>query len=709
MAPSSPAFVVIGSLTVLLGFITALVSYRAARLTLEGAGAGAAAPIEPALRMKGLLAGQAALPGLPYPFVNREADLNDLEELVRAGSPLITIEGDEGIGKSATAIELGRRLHESGAEESPLDLSEHTFLWIQCEGECPDLREICGALARLTGDTSLSSVADEEKLDALRIHMSLRKTVLLLDDLLLTEGRDAELRQLLAEVPHGSYVIASLSRPLNLRASRVFLSELESSHMRELIENQARSLNLGQEGGIDGPLADHLENVAGGNPGMVEWVLQSFDRRACSLEAHLAAVESGETLPDRLVFSWSNLTPREQTVLAASAFIEGSATAAQIGSACDLGEAPLGEALDALIDSGLLRPMHRTSQATLYTCSERLARFAVMKTSPAMLDEFTDRLSRKLREHFSQNPDDASATSPYLESLRAVMKRLAERGRDDELQELFRASLDILFTLGYLDDRISLGLLCHESAVSAGNHAAASHASEVLSSTYAARGEIGPARTALAWGQLAAERSGSSLERARQMRCAALVSYRDKEMEQALVDIEGAEQLALETDDYHCVVNILAVRSAANRYLGHLDDSRAAAEEELRICEEQGWSRGVSYPLRDLAEIALRRRRFDEAREHLERARRISAADGGDLRQLARISLTEAQLCLLEGRLGDARRLAAVAQSEAGRLGLSPEPAEARAIFEAARRAKAIPFLRLYYRFRPLRLSGAPV
>ncbi|HVD39646.1 MAG TPA: hypothetical protein VNC16_01395 [Solirubrobacterales bacterium] len=635
--------------------------------------------------------------------------MGELEELIRRGSPLITIEGDEGIGKSATAIELGRRLHEPGPGEDPPDLREHNFLWVPCEGGCPDLREICGALARLTGDRSLSSLGDDEKLDALRIHMSLRKTVLLLDDLHLSEDKGGDIRRLLSEVPRGSYVIASLNRPLDLKASRVFLPRLEAKYIKQLTEDQARSLNLELKGGVDSALANHLEDVAKGNPGMVEWLLRSFDHRAGSLEAHLAAVKSGKTLPDRFVSSWSNLNPREQLVLGACSFIEGSATAAQIATACDLDEDSLGAALESLSDTGLLMPVHRTNQVTVYTCSERLARFAMLKTPPTIIDEFTDRLLQVLKEHFAQGSDDASATVPHLESLRAVMKRLAERGRDDELQELFQASFDILFTLGRLDDRILLGWLCHESARAAGNDAAASHASEVLSSTYVARGEIELARKALAVGQMAARDTGSPLEEARQMRCAALVSYRSGEMEQALADIEGAEQLASEAGDPHGVVNILAVRSAANRQLGRFDDARVAAEAELRICEEQGWHRGVSYPLRDLAEISLQRRRFVEAREQLQGARRISAANGGDLRQLARISLTEANLCLLEGRLDEARRLAAVAQAEASRLGLSPEPAEARAIFEAARRTKFLPFLRLYHRLRPLRLSGAPV
>lgn len=442
---------------------------------------------------------------------------------------------------------------------------------------------------------------------------------------------------------------------------------------------------------------------------MVEWVLQSFSQGQRSLDEHLAAVERGESFQERFVSAWSTLAPRSRTVLSACAFLEGSAVAEQLGVACGFDQDLLSAALGDLIGVGLVVPVNSTDRPTTYTCSQRVARFALLKTASMTLDEFTDRLVHRLREHFAQNPEDAPAAIPHLGPLRAVMARLAEEGNDDDLQALFRASLDILFTLGYFDDRISLGLLAYESAVAADNHTSAALAAEVLSSTYAARGEIVAARRALAWGELAAERSGVAADKARQMRCAGLVSFRSGEAQQALIDIEGADQLARGAEDFECVVNILGVRAAASRHVGALDESQAAAEEELRICERMVWFRGISYPLKDLAEIAIHRGSFAEARKYLERARSISV-ESEDKRQLARVSLTQARLCLLEGRLTAAREAAAGAQSEAARLGLSPEATEARAIYEAARRARLLPLLRLYYRrARPLRLTDAPV
>lgn len=77
-------------------------------------------------------------------------------------------------------------------------------------------------------------------------------------------------------------------------------------------------------------------------------------------------------------------------------------------------------------------------------------------------------------------------------------------------------TLDIFMTLGLFDDRVAYGQLAYQSGERTGDYAAASLASSVLSSTRTIRGELEAARQQLALGRIAAERSGSSAEVARQ-------------------------------------------------------------------------------------------------------------------------------------------------------------------------------------------------
>lgn len=653
---------------------------------------------------------RSSLPSLPSHFVNREAELGDAMARIQAGHAVVAVEGAAGIGKSATATELAHRLRDPVPPQDGMpDLSDHTFLWVPCGSGCPSLRQICADLAQMTGDQALSTVADDQKLNALRVHMAVRKTVLLLDDLKLADDPNSEaIRQLTASVPDGSLVITSMDRPHELQGSRIALQDLEPRHVMELIHAQVDALDLQPADEFDEQLAERLQAAVGGNPGMIEWFLRSFSRSYRSLEDHLRAVERGETSEERVASLWSDLAPSTRTVLAACALLEGNAIAEQLATACDLGDERLSPALQELIDLGLVAPVHHTDRPSTFACQTAIGRYALSKAPQATVDAFTSRLVAQLKRHFAKKPEDAGAAIPYVGSLQPIMQRLHDHGNDADLQALFRRSLDILFTLGLFDHRIALGRIAYESAMQAENHRGASLACEVLSSTHAVRGEVERAREAVAWGLLAAERSGHPAEKARQMRCTGLVSYRSKDAKQALADIEGADELARETGEREVLVNVLGLRTAASRYVGDLDGSRAAAEECLTVCEDMPWYRGIAYPLRDLAEIEIRRGDFEAARVHLERARTIATASE-DKRQLARISMTDARMNLLIGDLHGAKRAGATAQSDAARLGLSAEALEARAIYDAARRAQVLPPLRLYYMWRrPPRLSGAP-
>jgi tetratricopeptide (TPR) repeat protein len=699
--------VIAATLTAFVGLATALIQYKNLRLST---GMGLQAPIDTNAVKEHLSVGQAFLPSLPYPFVNRRPQLVEVSEKIRAGHPVIALEGDTGIGKSATTMELARLLRDPDAGEVEMpDLREYTFLWVSCEEGCPSPQEICTGLFRLTGDQMLSTAPYSEKLEALRIHMSLRKTVLLMDDLRLSDDENSKaIRRLLDEVPGGSHVIVSFSRHEDLRASRVTLPEMEPEHVAEVIHNQAESLNLELTGSLEESLVRRLQDVANGNPGVVDWVFQSFNQGRGSLADHLASVERGENLQEDFSSSWSALSVRGRSALSACAFLEGGAVVGQVAAACELREDEVGTALEELVDAGLVVPVHRTDRPTAFTCSQRVTRFALLKTPMQTRDRFTARLVIGLKRHFAAHPEDALAAAPYVESLRPVMTCLSEQGNDRDLHALFKAALDILFTLGYFDERISLGLLAYESATAAANHSGASLAAEVLSSTYAARGEIGPAERALALGELAAERSKDPADDARQRRCAGLISFRSKKARQALRQIEDADRIAGEAGDLECVVNVLGVRAPAHRYLGEFDQAEVAARESLRVCEEMPWPRAAAYPLRELAEVSIHRGRFDEARERVGRAAEI-ASEAGDRRQQARIALTGARLHLLEGSFEKARRHAERAQSEAAGLGLRPEATEARAIYNAAGRARSFRPLGLYYtRRRPRRLTKAP-
>lgn len=648
-------------------------------------------------------------PSLPdrTPFVNRDDEVREALARVRGGELVLALEGSEGIGKTATATEVAWELR---GRRRRTGRRKQTFVWFDCEGRCPHLTSICRSLYRRTGDQSLTAVAEDEKLDALRAHLARRRTVLVLDDLALgDDDASAALRTFLRTLPSGSRVIASMRQPGAIHGSPLPLRELEVPHVLDLLRLFTRRLGLDCADALDEPFALRVRDAVGGNPGMIEWFLRSYRLSSRTLDGLLIAVESGETLPDLEVPTWATASETARLVLCTFACLHGQATAEQLALACDLEEREVSNALDELVRIGAVRPRHAAGEPTLYACSAVLWRFVHAEALPSALDAITARLARHYVERLRSDPENARAVIPHVDAIRALTDELEDRGLDSELQALFRASLDILYTLGLFDDRLAAGWLALRSAERAQDHRAVSLASEVLSGTFALRGELDDAREALAFGFKAVELSGDNGELARQKGCDGFIRYRSRDPLGALQAIEGAEDLARAAGDLETLVNVLIVRTAANWYAGNLDDAEQAAKKCLNVCEEMGWQRAMAYPVRIFAELAIQRHDLDAARELLARGREIAEAYD-DRRAQTRVLLVEAHLRLVAGRCWSAASIARRAEADAASLGLPPEGEEARALRAAARRALLLPWeRRRYRRDPPHRLSEAPV
>jgi tetratricopeptide (TPR) repeat protein len=652
---------------------------------------------------------KAFLPA-PSHFVNRDSEMSHAMAQIREGAAVLAIDGATGVGKSATATQLAHRLRD------PLDgiveLRDHTFLWIDCKYGSPNLVDICGPLSLLTGDQSLSIVAGSRKLDALRVHLATHDTVLVLDNLTLADDeRSDEMRELLRAVPTGSLVIASVNRPCALEAASVSLPELKVRDVLKLIEYEVDALNLHGAGNFDETFASRLCKAVGGNPEMIHWFMQKLSSSAMSLDECLSEIELGNAVPEpeKYATRWQALAGNSRQVLSACAYLLGEATAEQLMIACDLPEQAVTSALQELIWAGLIATVWVTDRPSVYTCAVGIRRFVRDETQSPTVEAFTLRLVTQFVRFFTEAPEDAGRAIPHVGAVHAVLDALSAAGNDADLQSLFRATLDIFFTLGLFDDRLAAGVLAFESASRAGNHSGASLAAEVLSSTYAVRGELSEASEALALGLEAAGAAGTPVEEARQMRCSGLVSYRSGRPDEALALTERAEILAGTNGELEILINILDLRIAAHWYRGSLEDSEAEAFKCLQVCDQMPWERAKAYSIRHLAEVSIHRGKFREAQTQLETALRI-AVEHEDQRGTARIGVTQARLHLMTGDLSAAVRVAVDAEGGAQALGLRDEEREARALKVAARRARVFPPLRLYYALRrPARLTDAPI
>jgi hypothetical protein len=657
------------------------------------------------------------LPRRYRPFVNRDAELQEaMSQICDGGEAVLAFEGVRGIGKSAAATELAYRLQQQPACGGT-DLREHTFIWVNGHNGCTTLADIGRSLCIETGDQSIAAGSDLVKLDKLRTHLATRKTALVLDNLRLSGDADSEnLRELLCTVPEGSLVIAAVNRDDGLDAFSVPLKEFGLEDVCKLIAAQVKRLNLEPAEEFNEAFAQRLYNVVGGHPGTITWFLRAYKRSGQTLDQRLEALQHGQGL-DRLFASiWGDLRDGHRALLAACDCLGAKATAAQLAIACDVQPDDARAGAEELLDEGLLGIV-RSDDRSSFVCSQAFALFVAGETPLRVRYEYLQRLGRHYVSVLRADPEDARALLTEVDALRAIFEGLSRQhldGVDDpqleaDLQSLFKATLDVLLTLGLFDDRLAAAQYAYESAMRTQNYRCASLACEVLAGTHAFRGEFDAAEAALAHGWIAAEQSDDTGEIARQMYNEGFLRYRSGKPRVALESVEGAEERALAANDLETFINVLDMRSAAHLYLDELDRCEAAAVRCLEICEAIEWERAKAFPLRFLAEVAIHRGESAEARDLLERAQRFSE-QYHDQRQSARVSLTAARMYLLDRELDAAELKAARAASEAQRLGLPPEEEEARALEDAVRLARRSPaLLDEYASQRPTRLTDAPV
>jgi len=713
---------VAGAVGAWLSFGAGVMDWRARRRKAKAAAATALPPAAPqALSPAVSLTVRHPLKGsLPVPvpaFVDRDAPLQDAMQRVGGGrEPVLVIEGPSGIGKSATANELAHRL-QAGATTGTFDLSEHRFIWVDGHDGCTTLAEIGRSLRIETDDVSVAMAPPQARLNRLLTHLSEHKTALVLDNLRLTDDADSrELRDLLRALPDGSLVIAAVNGPDGLDAYRVPLEELRLEDVERLVARQVERLKLQPAEQFDAAFARRLYAIVGGHPGVITWFLLGYKNSGETLAERLAALERGQDLETLFEPIWGNLNAESRAILVACDGLGGRATADQLAIACDLPRETARAQVASLVRENLLTSASVAGRSVL-VCPQAFALFAFGQTEPGQRAAQFLRLARSYVERFRRDPENARDVLVEVDAIRALFKGLDREildALDPEpleraLQDLFQATLDLLLTLGLLDDRLAAAEAAYASAIRTQRFCSASLAAHVVAGTRAFRGELETAREAVALGWEAADACGSPAERARQKYTEGFVLYRSGDAAGALAAVTDAEQEARAGDDPETVVNILDLQAAAFLHVGELDACTAAATRCLKVCEEMRWQRAKAFPLRFLAEVAVHRGASDEASGLLDRARRI-ARRYDDQRQSARVSLTSARMFLLDGDLDEAEPCAEHALKEAQRLGLPPEEREAWALLEAVRLARRSPTaLERYRRERPLRLTDAPV
>ncbi len=612
---------------------------------------------------------------------------------------MVTLEGGIGVGKSALATEVGHRLATGegmGRRRRKPAVPFKTLIWVDAANQCPTLVDLARTLSLMTGERSLSAVSAADKPDAIRSFLSSHPCVLILDNLRVPDGAPAQLPPFLRTLPPGSLAIVSANTAGAVDGPRVEVRELPPADARALLEREAARRGVTALVQADGAQLDRVHRLVGGNPRAIGLLVLACSRFPGPLPQFLHELESGLGQVTTALYDtvWSEMPAERRSVLTACAYLDEGTDASQVAAALAMPERDAHPALAALWADGLLTSTGHPDR-TAYKCSAPLRVFVRSRADRSLLTAVRTQLATYLAERFSTDWEDAAGAAGHVQAIRTLIRELDAVGEYRLCLDLFDAVYDILFTLGLFDDRIELGWTAYHAAEELGLPEEQSLALSVVSSTHAIRGENQQAAQAVQLGLAIARRAGSPREIARQLRCEAFRLFRANQAAEALavVEAENAADMARDAGDPNNMIDILSLIGAAHWHLGDLDACEATVLRFLDECEQMPWERGKAYALRDLAEVRLLRRDSGEAEALAQRAHRI-AEEHRDVRQLARIGLTQARLHLFGGRMRQARDTARQAAADARALLLTGERAEADAVRLLATRCLRMPWLR---------------
>ena len=278
------------------------------------------------------LVGRDNLPPPPYlHLVGREGQRERIRQLLRLNTPVIYLDGEDGVGKTSVANAVGYDYRSDVADKEP----PHYVVWVAVSGEADksttldDVLNLIAQLADFKRLTQLSLADNEEKEPEVQAILKKQKFLLIVDNF--DDIKDEQLRQWLLQIPYPSHVLLVMrslaQQHLPEQHPHVPLTILDNAQIIRYIQLQALLFGIRElEENSATPGAVHeLADYAKGNP-QVAWMAmrtlkgllpeQQFDE-ALKVITHSAELQATKiyALHRKL---WQDLTPPARTVLCAT-------------------------------------------------------------------------------------------------------------------------------------------------------------------------------------------------------------------------------------------------------------------------------------------------------------------------------------------------------------------------------------------------------
>lgn len=631
---------------------------------------------------------EARAPGvlhnLPEPgyarFVDRFGELAAVLQALAPESetPVVVLTGLRGVGRSALAQEVARRCLEISLEKPEDPWAFRGIVWASAQkailtsqgtAQMPastlwSLDDLVLTIATALKKSALIQARTDERLSLLEGLLREARYLLVLDDI--DELQDPRCLDFLKKLGAPSRAVVTSGSPVDT-GLEIPLGSLKREAALELVREDARAAGLRAIEEASRADLEELVRQADGLPLALRWVVgQLKDSREPLSEVVERLAQAGrQTLAEFcLRSSVERLTPPQRRLLLAFALLPQPTTAEAASAAAGVEGEDLDRALQRLVRLRLLEPADGPGQYRMMLLTRQYG-LADLDRDPS----FRKDAVRRAVDFMADFAEDAAppGQQPDSERLEGEVGNLLWAARQAyEIKDWkkvldFRKALgDFLYNCGYWNEGIQLGEWAFDAADRLGEHKERAWcALYPLARQHFHQGNYAEAEK---WG----ERALALFEQQKDDRGMALALRYLGRVMQARGELDRAE----ETFRQGLEKTLAGTRDKDLEQQGHLRASLAGLaearkqypeasqwyEEALALYQKTGDLMGIATTLQALGRVALRLRRFDEARSRLDES--LGMVQGRSwTRREGEVLLTLAQLAEDQGDLARAQDL----------------------------------------------------
>jgi hypothetical protein len=420
------------------------------------------------------------LPAVPaLPLVGREREILKLRQALLAGTPVVNVLGEKGVGRTAIVLAVAQQVRDSGSQGEGDFAGCRGIAWVSVERgpSRGGAREMLGVrwqedvyliAAKLLDNPFLARATPQER--PIILHDMVRDGLFLLVLDELDEADEASFEDFVSNLPPSAKVIAISRKPLGIESIKVTIDKMDAELSLEFVKMVSEKWRIKEVAEADDAVLREFLSVISGTPSTVLLLLGAVRNGHSSFRDLLIRFNLDKARPPEVVYNdyaIKILSEDARKLFFAFSVLPRPTSVFNQGEIGEIGESRLRDAMSELAQAKLIKN-EPPSQYSLSSSAKQLACFelsrvpgferVLVKAVVARFQNFiSDNIDERDRSHFDR-------LSAELENLLTVV-HLALNFQEYDAVRRFRRDLEgFLYQREYWYEAILVGKLAFQAA-----------------------------------------------------------------------------------------------------------------------------------------------------------------------------------------------------------------------------------------------------